>query len=461
MRIYDEARRAVNAYEMLNSSNILVTTYAGAPDMWGTKPPLLIWLQAICMYLIGPTELAVRLPSALSGMGIVVLMVLFSKVVLRKVSIGVIASIILLTSKGFMESTHSVRTGDFDALLVFITFGYLITFFVYTEYRKNWMLYLTCAGIFLAVMAKSIMGLLFMPALLIYALWRRSLLEILRSKHFYFGAISCLIAVMSFYLARDYYNPGYINAVWENELHGRYNEGLEGHSYPYNYYFVNLWEDRFKDWLLFSVVGCLACLKYFGNLFYHGVVKRFAVFALLCALVFLCVIANSSTKLIWYDLPAFPFLALLAAIGWLLLLKTASRLSSRYIRLSSSRAMLVASVLTLLWLVPPYVRTVKFCMRPDPSKYTTVEAYGHYMEETNQDYNKYNVTSLYYRPNILFYTQVYNDRGYAISAVSPDQKLSTGDKIIICTKKEIARVKSTNKISILKQKGDCVTAIVE
>jgi len=44
LQLWDEARLAVNATEMLQSGDWLVTRYDGSSDLWNTKPPLLIWL---------------------------------------------------------------------------------------------------------------------------------------------------------------------------------------------------------------------------------------------------------------------------------------------------------------------------------------------------------------------------------------------------------------------------------
>ena len=41
LREWDEARNAVNAYEMSKSGQFLIKTYEGQPDLWETKPPLL------------------------------------------------------------------------------------------------------------------------------------------------------------------------------------------------------------------------------------------------------------------------------------------------------------------------------------------------------------------------------------------------------------------------------------
>src|SRR5690606_35013342 len=65
---WDEARNATNAYEMYRTGNWIVATYDYTPDMWNTKPPLLIWIQVFFFKMLGPTVLAIRLPSAFAAL---------------------------------------------------------------------------------------------------------------------------------------------------------------------------------------------------------------------------------------------------------------------------------------------------------------------------------------------------------------------------------------------------------
>ena len=67
LRQYDESRLAINAFEMFKDGNFLVTHFEGNPDMWNTKPPMMIWLQVFFINLIGLGELALRLPSAFAA----------------------------------------------------------------------------------------------------------------------------------------------------------------------------------------------------------------------------------------------------------------------------------------------------------------------------------------------------------------------------------------------------------
>jgi len=80
IRLWDEARNAVNAIEMSQSHNWLVRTYNGIPETFETKPPLLTWFQVVSLKVFGYNELAIRLPSVVfSILSLIVLFVLLFK----------------------------------------------------------------------------------------------------------------------------------------------------------------------------------------------------------------------------------------------------------------------------------------------------------------------------------------------------------------------------------------------
>ena len=135
--LQDEARNAVNALEMYLSGNGLVTTYNFQPDLWNTKPPLLIWLMSASMSLFGPSEWAIRLPSALAAMGTMTCTLLFVRRVTGSLPTAIGAGAILLLSPGFFGE-HGARTGDFDALLTFfVTAGLQLIFFTVHRARPD------------------------------------------------------------------------------------------------------------------------------------------------------------------------------------------------------------------------------------------------------------------------------------------------------------------------------------
>lgn len=60
-----EGRYASVARSMAQSGDWLVPRFQGHPHL--TKPPLIYWLEAAAIRMLGPTEYAVRLPSAVAG----------------------------------------------------------------------------------------------------------------------------------------------------------------------------------------------------------------------------------------------------------------------------------------------------------------------------------------------------------------------------------------------------------
>ena len=61
----DEGLYSTAARQMLESGDWAVPRIG--PDVRYAKPPMLYWLQAPCIWLLGPTPLAARLPSALAA----------------------------------------------------------------------------------------------------------------------------------------------------------------------------------------------------------------------------------------------------------------------------------------------------------------------------------------------------------------------------------------------------------
>src|SRR5262245_13578306 len=60
-----EGRYASVSMEMLDGGDWLVPHLLGRPHL--TKPPLIYWLQASCLRVLGHNEMAMRLPSAVAG----------------------------------------------------------------------------------------------------------------------------------------------------------------------------------------------------------------------------------------------------------------------------------------------------------------------------------------------------------------------------------------------------------
>jgi len=308
IRIWDEARCAINAYEMMNNDHFIVTYFEGLPDMWNTKPPLLIWVQVVFMKIFGVNEVAVRLPSALAAFFTCISLLILSIRYLKQFWFGFIAIVILITSDGYI-SLHGTRTGDYDALLTLFTTLSALSLFVYFETNKTKHLYLFFLCTAMAVMTKGISGLLLMPALALYTIWQKQLLPLLRTKHFYIGLASFLLFTIGYYYLRELKNPGYINAVFENEFGGRYLTALDDHKQGTWFYLTNIMERKFSYWYLLVPCGFVI-----GFIHKNSFIKKLSVLSGLSILTYFIIVTLVKTKLEWYDMPMYPFLAILVAI---------------------------------------------------------------------------------------------------------------------------------------------------
>ncbi len=308
LRMWDEARQAISAYEMLHSGDLLVAHFYGQPDMWSTKPPMLIWIQTAFFAVLGPGELALRLPSAIAALLTGWSLLRFTTRQLGAPWLGLLACLLLYTGEGYIHM-HVARSGDYDALLVlFMTTSAWALFRWSADGRPRDLLWffvlLTCG-----VLTKSVQALLFVPGLGLFLLARKRLLALFKERMCYVGLGIFLLCVGGFYLLREAANPGYLQAVWENELGGRYGNALEGHREPWNFYLLMLLEHHFTPWWMLVPVGMLVGLAHRDEKLRQGTLLLTCMGA-----CYLFVISSAGTKLEWYEAPALPVLCLLAAI---------------------------------------------------------------------------------------------------------------------------------------------------
>jgi 4-amino-4-deoxy-L-arabinose transferase-like glycosyltransferase len=243
IQMWDESRLAVNALEMALNGNLIVTHFEGSPDMWNTKPPLLIWMIALCMKIFGYNEFALRLPSALAAMSTAIIIFILASKYLKDLKISLVSGLVLITSYGFI-GYHTGRSGDYDALLVLWITIYSLSYFIYLhsneQKTQNFYWSIATVTIILAVLTKGIAGILPLPGILLYTAYQKKMGKLLFSSRFYISLILFSGVVLGYYFLREHYNPGYITAVLNNELGGRYLEVNENNRGPFWYYIYNL-----------------------------------------------------------------------------------------------------------------------------------------------------------------------------------------------------------------------------
>jgi 4-amino-4-deoxy-L-arabinose transferase-like glycosyltransferase len=451
IRIWDEARLAINAYEMLNDGDFIVTHFEGAPDMWNTKPPLLIWMQVLSMKMFGVNEVAVRLPSAFAGFFTCVALLIFSRHYFKSFWFGFIAVFILITSYGYIN-VHSTRTGDYDALLALFTTLSGLLFFAFCETKKLKHLYLFFLFTALAVLTKSITGMLFLPAILIYSIIQKQFIPMLKSKHFYFGLLSFLILVFGYYLLREAYNPGYIAAVQQNELGGRFLEVIENHKQGFWFYFDNFIDLHLSYWHLLVPCGLII-----GFVIKDKKINRITLFSTLMIITFFLIISTAQTKIVWYDVPLYPFLAIIIAvfIYYIFNLLKNSKVFNQT---------LAFNVLPFLFLflvgITPYQNILEKTYKPKehPTDAKIFEL-GYYLRDATKgkhDLNNKFVLYEDYKAHNLFYINVLKDKGVNVD-FKDWTKLSPEDVVIVQQESLKDYLKNHYKFEILQEEGNVIT----
>lgn len=328
---WDESRLAVNAAEMSKSGKLLVTTYEGEPDLFNTKPPLMIWLQALSIHCFGITEWAVRFPSALAGFLLILICGYFVWRKTKHELAVVLGMLILITCDGLIQ-LHGSITGDFDALLTLFLVAAFFSLEHYGEHkgRKSllWFAVFTAA----ALMTKSAAALLFYPVFGCLFLMHGGIKNI---KPACLTLGLALLPMALFFIAREQAAPGYLKAIWQNDFGGRFLREKDGHEGQWYYYIEHLFNLRFSVFIWLLPVTMI-----YGFIKKHSLLNRLSV----VIIVFLFFVSAAQTKLEWYDIPALPFIALHLGIGLTVLLNDIKPLLLKGIGIVAVMIMLVQSL---------------------------------------------------------------------------------------------------------------------
>jgi len=423
-QIWDEARLANNAYEMFNNNNFIVTSYGNQPDMWNTKPPLMIWFQVFFMHLFGVNELAVRLPSALAALFTCIGLLAFFEKTFKSFWFATITVAVLITTGGYI-ALHVSRTGDYDALLVFFTTIGGLSFFHFTETFNNRFLYYFFIATTLSVLTKSVTGLLFLPAMFLYVIYRKQFVIFLKNKHLYIGIGIFIFFVGGYYIIREIMNNGYLQAVQNNELGGRYLETNEGHGHEFWYYFHNIVDYQMKFWYLFIPAGL-----FIGIFSKNEKIKRLTIFSALMVVVFFLVISAAKTSLHWYTAPLFPFLAILVAICLHFIFLFIQQ--NNFINNQLTKNIL--PYLFLLFLIfTPYQTILNETISPEKDNFYEMSTYLREALRGKHDVNNCKIIYKYNNQHLTIYTALLNKKNCNLSFADWTQ-LQNGDKIVVSQK---------------------------
>ncbi|PZN93028.1 MAG: hypothetical protein DCF31_13985 [Alphaproteobacteria bacterium] len=332
LNTWDESRLAVNAIEMLANGNRLVPTYGFAPDLWNTKPPLMVNLMATAMQLLGPSYFALRLPSALAMAATVVLLAWYTGRTTRSPGTGIAAGVLLASAQGF-HGYHGGQTGDYDALLTLFSTAYGLALFslLDSDSRRPGVAVLAGLAIGLAILTKGVAGLVPGVGLALFAIVPTPRRLVRNWPDYALVLVVALALGGGFYLLRSLADPAYLGAVASNELNGRYSHIL-GPRFGAFYYVGSIARQP---------IGMLAPLLVALLLLPPGRLRRLGGLAVLQLVIIVTVYSSAATKYFWYAMPAYPWLALGLALAGYAVWRRAARLVSPALLTSLCAVLLV------------------------------------------------------------------------------------------------------------------------
>ncbi len=299
-----ESRRARIAQEMVETGNWLIPTLEGKTTL--TKPPLYYWSVALLSLKTGVTEFTARVPSAVAGVGTIVLTFLLGNLFFNRKA-GFISAFALMTANFFM---HEARYAEMESMLTFFVIGSIFFFFKGYNDRPRATAWFSLCWLMmgLGMITKGPFALTFPLIPITGYLWIHKEKKLLIRKPFLFGIIFFLAVTLPWPIAVLKYYPQYLVLVFEETI-GRTITGF-AHREPLYYYFTQL-DSTLFPWIFFLPFSIV--LIYSKKLISW---KRNNMFLLIWIFGNIIFLSLSKSKRDYYLYPVTPAVALLIGSTW-------------------------------------------------------------------------------------------------------------------------------------------------
>ena len=298
----DEPRYAQVAREMLERHDWITPTLGGAP--WLEKPPLYYWQAMIAYRLLGVSDWAARLPSALDA----TVFVLVTYLLLRRLRPGtqLDGALILATCAGIVGYA---RAASMDMGLAATFALSMLAWFTWNESGEKKFLTLFYFLVALGTLAKGPVAPFFAAIIItIFAGIQRNWQALTRTL--WLPGIAIFLAVaLPWYFAAQLQNPQFFRVfILEHNL-ARFGTNLYHHPEPFWYYLpVTLL--GWIPWTVIAIAALILCLRRGRDS------NPLSVFLVIWIAVVVIFFSISQSKLPGYVLPAIPAGAVLA-VQWL------------------------------------------------------------------------------------------------------------------------------------------------
>ncbi|MFP3866540.1 MAG: ArnT family glycosyltransferase [Desulfobacteraceae bacterium] len=306
--IRSEAMYAVIPQEMLNSGDWLTPMLNGARYL--DKPPMLYWINLAAFWLLGVSDVVVRLPTFALALGELLATFLIGKTLFSR-RVGWLAGLILLTSIGFFILHEELLTDH----LITLTLAWAIYFLLAWRLRPSpgkAIGFHLCLAV--GLLSKGFIGFLFPVAIGgLFAL-------LVRDSHTWriflhpLGLIVLAVISLPWFIAMEIHHPGFFYYHVFNEQIGRFFGmrvplDIVGFSIPLFWLFVLIWLMPWTPFLPTTLARLWPRQWFPLRPAYQGPALLFIWAGIVLGFFTIC-----SLRIEYYSLPALPPLAL--ALGW-------------------------------------------------------------------------------------------------------------------------------------------------
>lgn len=296
LKDWDEGTYALIAREIIRTGDWTYLKIQGDPFL--LKPPLGMWSIAFAYQIGGINEFTTRLPCAiLTAIGVPILYQI-SCILFKRKTPALFSALVYLT---LLPVVRHGRLAMLDGMS--ITFWLLSLLCLLQACRdRRWSI---GVGLMLGLitLTKGLLVIAFgLIALLILIANRQ--IYLLKSPYLWLGLIIGQIPAISWYLAQYYkYGDVFIQVHFISQSFDRLSQSVEDHQGPIWFYAFDIIEYTFP-WLLFIPGGMVMA--------WRNSKQNWSRFALVGSIVYFTIVSLMKTKLNWYIMPVYPFLAIFA-----------------------------------------------------------------------------------------------------------------------------------------------------
>lgn len=306
----DEPRYAQVAREMLDHRDWITPTLGGHP--WLEKPPLYYWQAMLVYSIIGVSDVAARIPSALDATLLVIAVYFFFRRFRRGVEVD--AALMTASCAGIIGYA---RAASMDMPLAAAFTAAMLAWWAWRESERRVYLAAFYLCLALGMLAKGpVAPFLAAVILLIFAAACGSWRAVLRTLWVPGILLFCVIA-LPWYIAVQIQNPQFFREfILEHNL-ARFSTGLYHHPEPF-WYYLPVTALALVPWIVFVAASCIESFRVWWAERKTARTEpdlelQFRIFACCWLVVPVLFFSISQSKLPGYILPAIPAGAVLLA----------------------------------------------------------------------------------------------------------------------------------------------------